>query len=163
MASRKREFVPIAEAAERLANGLVGLVAAYKAETHPTLRHVYFKALNAALRDLENFVVPAASKAAQSRAAELGVSDLSKLDWNRQKEKLGDRKGIKWEHSQPVRQMITALEDVPTTPDAIAEVLKTAAIAWITHEENEALKVRGWHHKRADWRQCYADAGIELA
>lgn len=112
-------------------------------------------------RDLERYVVPGVSRAAQARADELGLGDLSRFDWGHQRGLMKDptREIFHWEHVVPVSDMVKALLalDDPT-PSAIVPILMRAEIAWILKSEDKLLRRSG----RPDPRTAYLAAGIEL-
>ncbi|WP_114944803.1 hypothetical protein [Microvirga calopogonii] len=112
-------------------------------------------------RDLENFVIPMVSAAAQDRAIQMGLPDLRQFRWNDQKSRMSDpnREIFHWEHYTPVSNIVAGLIKI-TTPDleSIAEVLRTARVAWILKEENARLS----HRSRKDPAADYARAGITL-
>lgn len=112
-------------------------------------------------RDLERYVVPGVSRAAQARADELGLGDLSRFNWGHQRRLMKDptREIFHWEHVVPVSDMVKALLalDDPA-PSAIVPILIRAEIAWILKSEDKLLRRSG----RPDPRTAYLAAGIEL-
>jgi len=162
MNTTSSNFLPIDEAAERLAGPVLEILRQYHQEDCPeAIRAHYRTVLKWMARDLENFVRPTVSVAAQECAARMGLPDLRQFRWKDQPKKMKDpeRAIFHWEHYTPVANIVEALIriDMPTL-EAVANILRTAKIAWILKEENARLS----HRSRKDPASDYANAGIEL-
>lgn len=154
------ERTSLQQAAPLIAEAIAGILRHYK--TSPTdVRGTLATMLGWMARDLERYVVPRVSRAAQTRADELGLGDLSQFNWGHQRGPMKDptREIFHWEHVVPVSDMVKALLalDDPA-PSAIVPILMRAEIAWILKSEDKLLRRSG----RPDPRAAYLAAGIEL-
>ncbi|PSC05937.1 hypothetical protein SLNSH_06050 [Alsobacter soli] len=136
------------------------MVGAYRSSPAPVQEHFYF-VLKHAARDLERFVVPRVSRAAQAQADEDGIGALRHYHWLDQTGAMKDpeRAIYHWEHVVPAADIVKALLalEAPTVAQ-IAEILKTAQIAWILKHEDRKLVPSN----RPDPEAIYRAAGIEL-
>lgn len=148
------------QAAPLIAEAIVGILRQHKA-TPADVRSTLKTMLGWMARDLERYVVPGVSRAAQERADELELGDLTRFHWKHQRGRMKDpmREIFHWEHVVPVSDTVEALLalDDPM-PSTIVPILMRAEIAWILKSEDKALRRRG----RADPRAAYVAAGIEL-
>ncbi len=148
------------QAVPLIAEAIVGLLRQYK--TAPAdVRGTLSAMLRWMARDLERYVLPGVSRAAQARADELELGDLAEFNWGHQRGAMKDptRAIFHWEHVVPVSDTVTALlalED--PTSSTIAPILMRAEIAWILKTEDKRLRRKG----RPDPRAAYVAAGIEL-
>jgi hypothetical protein len=148
------------QAAPLIAEAIVGILRQYKAS--PTdVRGTLATMLGWMARDLERFVVPGVSRAAQARADELELGDLAQFHWGHQRGIMKDptREIFHWEHVVPVSDTVKALlalED--PTPTTIVPILMRAEIAWILKIEDKRLPRKD----RPDPHAAYVAAGIEL-
>jgi hypothetical protein len=150
----------LSEAAPQIASAILEMARQHRAASPPLKAH-YFLTLKWMARDLERFVTPRVSRAAQDRANQMDIGDLSRLRWIDQPVKMRDpgRKIFHWEHIVPTsdiaRRIVTM--DQPNVAD-ITSILMIAGVAWILKAENTKLPLNG----RADPLLSYAEAGIEL-
>ncbi|WP_158020980.1 hypothetical protein [Methylorubrum extorquens] len=170
--SRKQKYrIGIDAAAASLSRALIGVLIEYKKADKP-LRHLFDHMTNS-LRHLEDFVVPYVSAAAQSKADEMGLLHLSNYHWVDQAimEPYAVGKGLRrnelkvfhWEHTQPVGELVRRMHALHNpTAASIEAILKEAGVAWILKEEDDRLTRAGFRTKRADWRECYKQVGIDL-
>lgn len=155
-------FLPINAAAEYLADPILEVLKLYhRLDCPEPIRAHYRTVLKWMARDLENFVLPMVSAAAQARADQMGLPDLWQFRWRDQPKKMKDpdRSIFRWEHYTPVSNIVNGLLQIKTpTREAIADILKTARIVWILKEENARLS----HRSRKDPALDYRNAGIDL-
>lgn len=148
------------QAAPLIAEAIVGILRQYK-DAPADVRGTLATMLVWMARDLERYVMPGVSRAAQARADELGIGDLRQFHWGHQRGLMKDptRQIFHWEHVVPVKDMVKALLalDDPT-PLTIVPILIRAEIAWILKSEDKLLRRSG----RPDPRAAYLAAGIEL-
>jgi len=112
-------------------------------------------------RHLESFVEPRSSRAAQALADEIGLGDLRQYRWLDQPSKMRDlgRRLFHWEHATQTSDLVKALLRLEEpTVEAIAVVLRSTTIAWITKKEDARLPLG----ERPDWQAAYDAAGIKL-
>ncbi|WP_146071511.1 hypothetical protein [Bosea lathyri] len=143
-----------------IAEAIIGLLRQYKSAP-ADVRGTLAAMLRWMARDLERYVVPGVSRAAQARADELELGDLSKFHWGHQRAAMKDptREIFHWEHVVPVSDIVQALVALENPmPSTIAPILMRAEIAWILKSEDKVLRRRG----RPDPRAAYVAAGIEL-
>jgi hypothetical protein len=157
-----REILPFAEAADQIAGPIVEMLRQYHLPDCPEpIRALFRPVLHWMAHDLENFVSPMVSIAAQERAFQMGLPDLRQFHLNDQKKRMNDpeRKIFQWDHYTPVSNIVRELIEIITpTVEAVAEVLKTARVAWILKEEDAKLS----HKSRKDPAADYAPGGIRL-
>ncbi len=155
-------FLPIDAAADYLAGPILEILKQYHRSDCPEpIRAHYRTVLKWMARDLENFVLPMVSAAAQARADQMGLPDLRQFRWRDQPKKMKDpdRSIFHWEHYTPVSNLVDGLLQIRTpTLETIANILKTARIVWILKEENARLS----HRSRKDPALDYRNAGIDL-
>jgi hypothetical protein len=158
----ENDFTHIDEAADRLAGPILEILKQYHQGDCPkSIRAHYRTVLKWMARDLENFVLPMVSTAAQARADQMGLSDLRQFRWKDQPKKMKDpdRSIFHWEHYTPVANIVDGLLQIETLSlEAIAGILKTARIVWILKEENVRLS----HRSRKDPALDYRNASIDL-
>jgi len=156
------DFTHIDEAADRLAGPILEILKQYHEGDCPeSIRAHYRTVLKWMARDLENFVLPIVSAAAQARADQMGLPDLRQFRWRDQPKKMKDpdRSIFHWEHYTPVSNIVDRLLHMETlNRETIAEILRTARIVWILKEENARLT----HRSRKDPALDYRNAGIDL-
>lgn len=150
----------LAQAAPMIAEAIVGLLRQYKVAS-ADVRGTLATMLSRMARDLERYVVPGVSVAAQARADELELGDLAQFHWGHQRALMKDptRAIFHWEHVVPVSDTVKALlalED--PTPLTIVPILMRTEIAWILKIEDKRLPRKG----RPDPRAAYVAAGIDL-
>jgi hypothetical protein len=106
-------------------------------------------------------LVPEVSVAANAAAAELGI-DLRQETWHSQKKFDPGYKVFHYEHMRPVGAILTMASEADSV-DTIVNVLRTELkVAWITKEEDKALRALGFAAKRPDPDAAYEAAGIYL-
>jgi hypothetical protein len=148
------------QAAPLIAEAIVGLLRQYK--TSPSdVQGTLATMLAWMARDLERYVVPGVSRAAQARADEFELGDLAQFRWGHQRGLMKDptRAIFHWEHVVPVSDTVKALLALEEpTPSTIIPILTRSEIAWILKIEDKRLQRKG----RPDPRAAYVAAGIEL-
>ncbi len=161
MPIRDKQVIPV------IANAISGLALAYRDASPPSLKKYLRSTIGHMCRELEDFVEPRISVAAENKAKELGLSvDLRQCHWDDQTTKMKDigRKIFHWEHIVTVGDLT---ENVLTlrspSQEAVEEILRTADIAWILKAEDDRLDLLGYRSKRRDPMECYEKAEIRFA
>ena len=152
--------LPLSDAAPQIAAAMLIMVRQHRSAP-PVLQRYYYTCLKWMARELEQFVQPRVSEAAQALASKKGLGDLRAYRYTDQPVAMRDpgRAIFHWEHIIPTSDMVNSILalDEPTIA-SIGDVLIKAQVAWITKEEDKRLPVS----RRADPAQCYADAGARL-
>lgn len=129
------------------------------------------KVLNSQCRELEKFLRPRKSVAAQREADARGLGDLSRYVWADQTKKtkmndVGRAAGhatFHFEHTVPVSSLLNQLLALSSpTSEAIEAIISTAEVAWIATAENKRLTKLKFRHRREDPVAAYKAAGIAL-
>jgi hypothetical protein len=126
------------------------------------VKSYYRSLLKSAMRDLERFVQPLASRAALDRAAALRIGDPRGYTWNDQPTKMKDpeRTIFHWDHIIPVSDLAAACLDLPDAQFAdIEAIISKARVVWILRDEDRRLRKYG---RGDDPFKNYRDAGVEL-
>ncbi|NBJ13695.1 hypothetical protein [Microvirga arsenatis] len=160
--AQRDDFLPIDVAADYLVGPIMEILKQYHQSDYLEPVRAHFRTLLKWMaRDLENFVQPMVSVAAQERAKEMGLPDLRQFRWKDQPKKMKDpgRAIFHWEHYTPVANIVRDLLEINTpSRETVTDVLKTARIAWILKEENACLN----HRSRPDSDNDYRAVGIRL-
>jgi hypothetical protein len=106
-------------------------------------------------------VIPVTTSAAAQAEAERRGVDLRSMGWHDQHRFDPGRVMFQWEHVVSVRHIREACLAAGST-DGVAEVLKTARVAWILKEEDRRLTGLGYRSVRPDPTAAYVEAGIIL-
>ena len=98
------------------------------------------------------------SKAALAKAEEMNVN-IKDLTWDNQRRVDPKREIFIVEHCNP----LSSLADRLIAGESFAEIKPDTFTAWITKEEDQALRN---HHYRSvrpgGWEKCYVECGIEI-
>jgi hypothetical protein len=117
------------------------------------------------IRKLGDMAFPAArtplvSTAAKHHADAMGA-DLLAATWHSQK-KIDGYKTFTYEHLYPVRQIRVTLTQAATIAEAMSVLDDMLWVAWITKEEDLALRTGGFVSFRDDPFRAYGECGITL-
>jgi hypothetical protein len=158
-----------------ISGAVARLLDAYRvAAGNDELRKYFKRIIKHMCRELEYVIRPRVSEAAQQRAAELRLPNLTTVPWARRGILLNEENENEFhqEHLKPVKDLLEALLNLADpNPNNVEAVLCQAEIAWILKTENRALDARhdrecGHPHcgfDRCDPYVCYQRAGIALA
>ncbi len=140
------------------------LVRDYQANTNGPERSVLSDLVGRICRQtpLRRFYV---SEAAQTRATEMGLRELWRYGWGRQRTQMKDptRAIFMWEHLWTVREQREALlRLVEPTPERALMILRRSAGAWILKTEDKALNDAGFKEVRRFPFKAYKSVGIKL-
>ena len=119
------------------------------------------EAVSGDIRKYADLIDHSASDAALALAATMGV-DLRSVGWHDQETFDSGRKLFALEHVVPVSQLRDACLDARSEAE-VAESLVRARVAWVCHEEDQALTDLGYRSDRPDPEAAYRAAGISLA
>lgn len=112
------------------------------------------------IKKYTDLLPPLVSVAARAEADRRGV-DLRRMAWHDQHRFDPGRRTFQWEHVVPVGLIRKSCLQAQT-PSDIAEILKTARVAWILKEEDRRLTGLGYRSVRPDPDDAYRAAGITL-
>jgi hypothetical protein len=123
-------------------------------------RRRLLEAISEDIKKFTDLLPPLVSEAAHLEAQRRGV-DLRQMGWHDQSRFDPGRRTFQWEHVLPVGGLreLCLLAD---SPEAIAQVLETARVAWILKEEDRRLTALGYRAVRPDPLAAYREAGIKL-
>lgn len=153
------------EIIEQLAPQFEAILRAYQAAERDDVRVWLSSLLGHACRELEDFIEPRISVAAQAKASAMELGDLRRFHWDDQVGKMNDRgrKIFHWEHFVPVSLLKRRLMELSDpTVDAILPILSVAEIAWVLKDEDEKLRRLGFGSDRDDPAAAYAAAEIDF-
>jgi hypothetical protein len=105
------------------------------------------------------------SQAAQARADELGIGDLSYFHWDHQRQRMKDPKRLTfvWEHVWTAAQLRAELLNMPDpTEETARRLLNRACGAWILRTEDKKLSDAGYQSERPRPFAAYRKVGIVL-
>lgn len=112
------------------------------------------------IKKYTDLLPPLVSLAAKAEADRRGV-DLRRMGWHDQHRFDPGRGTFQWEHIVPVGVVRNSCLEAQTSSD-IAEILKTARVAWILKDEDRRLTSLGYRSVRPDPDAAYRAAGITL-
>lgn len=134
-------------------------------ELNPHQRSRLREAISIELRKLCDILVPAArpprvSESAQSAALELGI-DLRTVTWHAQK-KVDGYRTFTYEHMTPIKWFVQRIGTASTVEEVLEILDEHLSVAWVTKEEDAALRRLGYTSNRPNPAVAYQEAGIEL-
>lgn len=141
------------ESLDVIIRSLKMLATEYQASNCPESKKWLKHVITQGFRQIEKFITPRASVAAQKKADELDIGLLKHYVWNDQEVKMKDpdRKIFHFEHVYPVGDMFRDLMKLEELSDKnIESILVKADIAWILKSENQKLDASGERSNRPE-------------
>jgi hypothetical protein len=158
----KAQFKYTPEELTRIISGLVQDIQSYHASFSKDAQRYFKSRLDWGIREMRN-ARQYVSLAAQTKATEMELGDISYCGWFDQKSKMKDpkRKIFHYEHFLPIGEQIKRLLalDAPAN-ESVQAIIMEGAVCWILKDEDLKLRKAGYNSKRPDPKKAYAEVGI---